>query len=185
VKQVNYLDDAAGVLSKKVKPNFKTLGPKFGKDMKAVAELISSMSADTLANLETAGEIQLEGFGISLGDVEILTEDMPGYVTASEGGLTIALDQTLSPELIREGMSREFVNRIQNVRKDSGFDVVDKVHIVIQEDSALWKESIDEFSGYIAQEVQALSIQWVAKINGPSTEINLEEVNLRVQVTVG
>ena len=110
---------------------------------------------------------------------------MPGYVTASEGGLTIALDQTLSPELIREGMAREFVNRIQNVRKDSGFDVVDKVHIVIQEDSALWKESIDEFSGYIAQEVQALSIQWVAKINGPSTEINLEEVNLRVQVTVG
>jgi isoleucyl-tRNA synthetase len=185
VKQVNYLDDAAGVLSKKVKPNFKTLGPKFGKDMKAVAELISSMSADTLANLETAGEIQLEGFGISLGDVEILTEDMPGYVTASEGGLTIALDQTLSPELIREGMAREFVNRIQNVRKDSGFDVVDKVHIVIQEDSTLWKESIDEFSGYIAQEVQALSIQWVAKINGPSTEINLEEVNLRVQVTVG
>ena len=185
VKQVNYLDDAAGVLSKKVKPNFKTLGPKFGKDMKAVAELISAMSADTLANLETTGEIQLEGFGISLGDVEILTEDMPGYVTASEGGLTIALDQTLSPELIREGMAREFVNRIQNVRKDSGFDVVDKVHIVIQEDSALWKESIDEFSGYIAQEVQALSIQWVEKINGPSTEINLEEVNLRVQVTVG
>ena len=185
VKQVNYLDDAAGVLSKKVKPNFKTLGPKFGKDMKAVAELISAMSADTLANLETTGEIQLEGFGISLGDVEILTEDMPGYVTASEGGLTIALDQTLSPELIREGMAREFVNRIQNVRKDSGFDVVDKVHIVIQEDSALWKESIDEFGGYIAQEVQALSIQWVEKINGPSTEINLEEVNLRVQVTVG
>ena len=185
VKQVNYLDDAAGVLSKKVKPNFKTLGPKFGKDMKAVAELISAMSADTLANLETTGEIQLEGFGISLGDVEILTEDMPGYVTASEGGLTIALDQTLSPALIREGMAREFVNRIQNVRKDSGFDVVDKVHIVIQEDSALWKESIDEFSGYIAQEVQALSIQWVEKINGPSTEINLEEVNLRVQVTVG
>ena len=185
VKQVNYLDDAAGVLSKKVKPNFKTLGPKFGKDMKAVAELISAMSADTLANLETTGEIQLEGFGISLGDVEILTEDMPGYVTASEGGLTIALDQTLSPALIREGMAREFVNRIQNVRKDSGFDVVDKVHIVIQEDSALWKESIDEFGGYIAQEVQALSIQWVEKINGPSTEINLEEVNLRVQVTVG
>jgi isoleucyl-tRNA synthetase len=82
-------------------------------------------------------------------------------------------------------MAREFANRIQNVRKDSGFDVVDKVHIVIQEDSTLWKESIDEFSGYIAQEVQALSIQWVAKINGPSTEINLEEVNLRVQVTVG
>jgi isoleucyl-tRNA synthetase len=185
VKQVNYLDDAAGVLSKKVKPNFKTLGPKFGKDMKAVAALISDMTAESLADLEVAGEIQLDGFGISLGDVEILTEDMPGYVTASEGGLTIALDQTLSPELIREGMAREFVNRIQNVRKDSGFDVVDKVHIVIQDDSAVWKESIEEFSSYIAQEVQALSIEWVTKMEGPSTEINLDEVNLRVQVTIG
>jgi isoleucyl-tRNA synthetase len=185
VKQVNYLDDAAGVLSKKVKPNFKTLGPKFGKDMKAVAELISAMSTDALADLEAAGEIALGGFAISLGDVEILTEDMPGYVTASEGGLTIALDQTLSPELIREGMAREFVNRIQHVRKDSGFDVVDKVHIKIQEDSLLWKESIDEFKVYIAQEVQALSIAWVAKLEGPSSEINLDEVNLRVQVTIG
>jgi isoleucyl-tRNA synthetase len=185
VKQVNYLDDAAGVLSKKVKPNFKTLGPKFGKDMKAVAELISAMSMDALANLEAAGDIALGGFAISLGDVEILTEDMPGYVTASEGGLTIALDQTLSPELIREGMAREFVNRIQHVRKDSGFDVVDKVHIKIQEDSLLWKESIDEFKAYIAQEVQALSIAWVAKLEGPSSEINLDEVNLRVQVTIG
>jgi isoleucyl-tRNA synthetase len=185
VKQVNYLDDAAGVLSKKVKPNFKTLGPKFGKGMKAVAELISAMSTDALANLEAAGEIALGGFAISLGDVEILTEDMPGYVTASEGGLTIALDQTLSPELIREGMAREFVNRIQHVRKDSGFDVVDKVHIKIQEDSLLWKESIDEFKAYIAQEVQALSIAWVVKLEGPSSEINLDEVNLRVQVTIG
>jgi len=99
--------------------------------------------------------------------------------------LTIALDQTLSPELIREGMAREFVNRIQHVRKDSGFDVVDKVHIKIQEDSELWKESIDEFKAYIAQEVQALSIAWVAKLEGPSSEINLDEVNLRVQVTIG
>ena len=185
VKQVNYLDDAAGVLSKKVKPNFKTLGPKFGKDMKVVAALISDMSAETLTVLEEVGEVQLEGFGIGLGDVEILTEDMPGYVTASEGGLTIALDQTLSPELIREGMAREFVNRIQNVRKDSGFDVVDKVHIVIQEDSAEWKESIDEFKLYIAQEVQALSIEWAKVLEGPSSEINVDDVNLRVQVTVG
>jgi isoleucyl-tRNA synthetase len=185
VKQVNYLDDAAGVLSKKVKPNFKTLGPTFGKDMKVVAALISDMSAETLTVLEEVGEVQLEGFGIGLGDVEILTEDMPGYVTASEGGLTIALDQTLSPELIREGMAREFVNRIQNVRKDSGFDVVDKVHIVIQEDSPEWKESIDEFKLYIAQEVQALSIEWVKVLEGPSSELNVDDVNLRVQVTVG
>jgi isoleucyl-tRNA synthetase len=135
--------------------------------------------------LEEVGEVQLEGFGIGLGDVEILTEDMPGYVTASEGGLTIALDQTLSPELIREGMAREFVNRIQNVRKDSGFDVVDKVHIVIQEDSEEWKESIDEFKLYIAQEVQALSIEWVKVLEGPSSELNVDDVNLRVQVTVG
>ena len=153
--------------------------------MKVVAALISDMSAETLTVLEEVGEVQLEGFGIGLGDVEILTEDMPGYVTASEGGLTIALDQTLRPELIREGMAREFVNRIQNVRKDSGFDVVDKVHIVIQEDSPEWKESIDEFKLYIAQEVQALSIEWVKVLEGPSSELNVDDVNLRVQVTVG
>lgn len=181
VKEVNYLDDASGVLSKKVKPNFKALGPKFGKDMKQVADLISQMNAETLANLEANSVVTMNGFEIGLAEVEIMTEDMPGYLTASEGGLTIALDNKLTPELVREGMAREFVNRIQNLRKDSGFEVTDKIYITIQEGPLDWKESINEFKSYISQEVQALDIEWKNQLEG-ATEVNMEDVNLFVQI---
>jgi isoleucyl-tRNA synthetase len=184
VKQVNYLNDASGVLSKRVKPNFKALGPKFGKNMKSVAELITGMSSDDLLQVETQGMVKLQGFEIGLDDIEVLTEDMPGYLTASEGGLTIALDHTLSPELIREGMAREFVNRVQNLRKDLGFEVVDKIHISIQENSGEWKESLIEFKGYISQEVQALSIDWVKEIGDDYSEVSIDDVNLNVRLTV-
>lgn len=183
VKQVNYLDDAAGVLSKKVKPNFKALGPKFGKDMKAVAEAISSMTAEDLQALEAQGTILLGSFSIELADVEILTEDMPGYLTASESGLTIALDSQLSPSLVREGMAREFVNRIQNLRKDSGFDVVDKINIDVLKGDVAWEESIQEFGAYICQEVQALNINWKDSIDQAS-DISIDDTTLSVKVTV-
>ncbi len=181
VKEVNYLNDASGVLNKKVKPNFKALGPKFGKDMKVVAEAITGMSSDDLASIESAGSAKIQGFEIALTDIEILTEDMPGYLTASEGGLTIALDNTLTPELVREGNAREFVNRIQNLRKDSGFDVTDKINIQVQRSDEEWTASLNEFKAYISQEVQALSLEWV---DSASTEINFEESNLFVNVTV-
>jgi isoleucyl-tRNA synthetase len=113
-----------------------------------------------------------------------MTEDMPGYLTASEGGLTIALDNTLSPELIREGMAREFVNRVQNLRKDLGFDVIDKIHISIQENSSDWKESLTEFNGYISQEVQALSIDWVNEISEGYSEVSIDDIHLNVRLTV-
>ncbi|MHA8067730.1 isoleucine--tRNA ligase [Aquirufa ecclesiirivi] len=183
VKQVNYLDDAAGVLSKKVKPNFKALGPKFGKDMKSVAEAISSMTAENLQVLEAQGTILLSNFSIELSDVEILTEDMPGYLTASDSGLTIALDSQLSPSLVREGMAREFVNRIQNLRKDSGFDVVDKINIDVLKGDVAWEESIQEFAAYICQEVQALSINWKDSLDQAS-EISMDDTTLSVKVTV-
>lgn len=182
VKEVNYLDDASGVLSKKVKPNFKALGPKFGKDMKQVADLISQMDAATLATLEAESSVQINGFEIGLSEVEIMTEDMPGYLTASEGGLTIALDNTLSPELVREGMAREFVNRIQNLRKDSGFEVTDKINIVIQSGLATWEESIQEFKEYISQEVQALDISWKQEVLQGS-EISIDEDVLIVKIS--
>jgi isoleucyl-tRNA synthetase len=182
VKEVNYLDDASGVLSKKVKPNFKALGPKFGKDMKQVADLISQMDAATLANLEANSTVQINGFEIGLTEVEIMTEDMPGYLTASEGGLTIALDNTLSPELIREGMAREFVNRIQNLRKDSGFEVTDKITILIEQGASTWEESINEFKSYISQEVQALAIDWTAKLE-TGTILTFDEDTLMVQIS--
>jgi isoleucyl-tRNA synthetase len=181
VKEVNYLNDASGVLNKKVKPNFKALGPKFGKDMKVVAEAITGMSASDLATIESTGSSKIQGFEIAISDIEILTEDMPGYLTASEGGLTIALDNTLTPELVREGNAREFVNRIQNLRKDSGFDVTDKINIQVQHSNDEWKASLDEFKAYISQEVQALSLEWV---DSASTEITFEESNLFVNVTV-
>ena len=184
VKQVNYLNDASGVLSKRVKPNFKALGPKFGKDMKAVADLITGMSTNDLSTLESNGVINLHGFEIGMGDIEVITEDMPGYLTANEGGLTIALDNTLSPELIREGMAREFVNRVQNLRKDLGFDVIDKIHISIQENTSEWKDSLTEFKGYISQEVQALSIDWVNEISEGYSEVSIDDIHLNVRLTV-
>jgi isoleucyl-tRNA synthetase len=181
VKEVNYLNDASGVLNKKVKPNFKALGPKFGKDMKVVAEAITGMSSEDLAAIESAGSASIQGFEIALADIEILTEDMPGYLTASEGGLTIALDNTLTPELVREGNAREFVNRIQNLRKDSGFDVTDKINIQVQRSDDEWTASLNEFKSYISQEVQALSLEWV---DSAPTEITFDESNLFVNVTV-
>jgi isoleucyl-tRNA synthetase len=184
VKLVNYLDDASGVLSKKVKPNFKALGPKFGKDMKAVAEVITNMQASDLAQIESAGSASLQGFEIALGDIEIVTEDMPGYLTASEAGLTIALDNTLTPELVQEGMAREFVNRIQNLRKDSGFDVVDKIAIVVEQGPAAWMESIQVFGAYIQQEVQALRISIEPTLSGEKSELVMDDVHLYAQIQV-
>lgn len=184
VKQVNYLNDASGVLSKRVKPNFKALGPKFGKDMKVVSDLITGMSSVDLSKVESNGFVNLNGFEIGMGDIEVMTEDMPGYLTASEGGMTIALDNALSPALIREGMAREFVNRVQNLRKDLGFEVIDKIHISIQENTSEWKDSLTEFKGYISQEVQALSIEWVKEVGDDFSEVSIEEVNLNIRLTV-
>ena len=184
VKMVNYLDDASGVLSKKVKPNFKALGPKFGKDMKAVADVITGMSASELATIEAAGAANLQGFEIAIADIEILTEDMPGYLTASEAGMTIALDNTLTPELVSEGMAREFVNRIQNLRKDSGFDVVDKISILVQSSSAEWNASITDFASYIQQEVQAVTLEIVPTLPGTSSELTFDDSSLHVHVAI-
>ena len=159
IKAIEYLDDASGVLSKKVKPNFKALGPKFGKDMKAVANGIAEMSAEDLSNLEQnkTFNIQHSAFTITLYDVEILTEDLPGYLTASDSVITVALDTHITSELKQEGIAREFVNRVQNFRKDSGFEVTDKIAIQLQDTNVEVSASILAFKDYISQEVQALS----------------------------
>lgn len=159
IKAVTYLDDASGVLSKKVKPNFKALGPKFGKNMKDVAAAIQQMTAEGLSQLEQTGQLSWQGFELALSDVEILTEDLPGYLTAQEGGITVALDITLTEELRQEGVAREMVNRIQNLRKDLGFEVTDKISIQIDSQAKdELKSAIQTFSGYIQEEVQANSL---------------------------
>jgi isoleucyl-tRNA synthetase len=182
VKEVEFIDDASGILKKRVKPNFKALGPRFGKEMKDVAAAITALTESQLAQLEQQGTIDLPPFAIQLSDVEILTEDIPGWLVASEGGLTVALDVTVTDELRREGIARDFVNRIQNLRKDLQFDVTDKITIEIGQTDALLIDAIEANRPYIQQEVQAVSLQIVPDLNGASTEVEIDEFRLRVLI---
>ncbi|MBL0302685.1 MAG: class I tRNA ligase family protein [Cytophagaceae bacterium] len=183
IKSVEFLDDESGVLKKKVKANFKTLGPKYGKDMKAVADAISGMDAATLKNLENEGKISLNGFNIELTDVEILTEDIPGWLVTVEGGLTVALDIHIDEALKQEGIARDFVNRIQNLRKDSGFEVTDKIVIKLKNNNQELADAVDAFKDYIGTEVQALSIEIGSDFENLS-EIEMDEYILLVNISV-
>ncbi len=183
IKSVEYLDDASGVLSKKVKPNFKTLGPKYGKDMKSVVAAINGMTSDDLKNLESAGKLVLSVGEIELSDVEILTEDLPGYLTAQDGNLTVALDINISEELKHEGIARDFVNKIQNYRKDSGFEVTDKINIQLQNNNEELAKAIEANKAYICEEVQALSLEVVDNLS-EAAELEMEEFVLVVKVVV-
>lgn len=183
VKSVTYLDDASGVLSKKVKPNFKALGPKFGKDMKAVAEVISSLDKEQIKEIELSGQIQTSIGLIELSDIEVLTEDLPGYLTAQDAGLTVSLDITITDILKQEGIARDFVNRIQNFRKDNGFDVVDKIGIQLENNNQELVSAVLAFKEYISQEVQAQSLEIQDRVSEAS-EVEMEEYLLRLKIEV-
>ncbi|AWV97923.1 isoleucine--tRNA ligase [Arcticibacterium luteifluviistationis] len=183
IKAVEYLDDASGVLSKKVKPNFKTLGPKYGKEMKAVAGAISAMDAAAIKEIEANGKLTLPVGEIELSDVEILTEDLPGYLTAQDGNLTVALDVHISEELKHEGIARDFVNKIQNYRKDTGFEITDKINIKLQNNNEELATAIDAYAPYICEEVQALSLEVEESVTD-TTEIEMEEYLLILNVSV-
>ncbi len=161
VKELQYLDDTEGVLVKKIKPNFKTLGPRFGKAMKAVSAAINSMSQSDIALLEREGtfSIKIDGSAqnILIDDVEIFSEDIPGWLVANEDKFTVALDITITDELKNEGIAREFINRIQNLRKDAGYDVTDKVNISILKHQAINK-AIEQHKEYIASQTLARDI---------------------------
>lgn len=184
VKTVDFVDDASGILTKKVKPNFKALGPKFGKRMKDVAAAITAMTDAQLKELEANDSLQLGEFDLRLADVEILTEDIPGWLVASEGGLTVALDVTVTDELRREGIARDFVNRIQNLRKDRDFAVTDKIRIELERNDDVLADAVEANRSYIQQEVQAVSLELVSGLNGGATEIEMDEFTLRVVVEV-
>ncbi len=164
VKEVEYLKDTTGILVKKIKPNFKTLGPKYGKMMKQISGAINAFEQTDIASLEKSGsyELDLEGekITVSLEDVEILSEDIPGWLVSSEGALTIALDVTISEDLKKEGIAREFVNRIQNLRKDSNFDVTDKINIEIQKHKAI-NDAVLAYEEYISSQTLAKTITLV------------------------
>jgi isoleucyl-tRNA synthetase len=134
IKEIEYISDTSGIISKKVKPNFKALGPKVGKDMKLVAERLSNLSQEEISGFERDGKFRIEGsaYSVDLSDVEILAEDVPGWQVTSLGRLTVALDVTLTDDLIQEGISRELVNRIQNLRKELNFEVTDKINVSVE-----------------------------------------------------
>jgi len=162
IKDIEYITDASGFIKKKVKPNFKALGPKVGKDMKAVAEAITNMSQDALNLFEETGsatfEIANSTFEIALADVEIIAEDVPGWQVANLGKLTVALDVNITNELKQEGISREFINRVQNLRKEKGFEVTDKINVRYRTDSLLIRESVQNNLSYICAEILADSV---------------------------
>ena len=184
VRGVAFVDDASGLLTKRVKPNFKALGPKFGKQMKDVAAAITTLTDAQLADLEQTGTLALDPYTITLADVEVLTEDIPGWVVATEGKLTVALDVTVTDELRREGIARDVVNRIQNLRKDRGFAVTDKISIELEHNDDLLAEAVEANKPYIQQEVQAVSLNVVNSLNGNATEVEMDEFRLRLNVDV-
>jgi isoleucyl-tRNA synthetase len=187
VKEVEYLTDAAGIISKKIKANFKTLGPKFGKLMKQISGEIAEFSQNDISQLEKSGvyELNIGGEVIRLGleDVEIQTEDIPGWTVASEGGLTIALDINLTEELKQEGIAREFINKIQNIRKDSDFEVTDRIVLKIQKHE-FYNTAVLNFKDYISNQTLASELVIVDEVDAERShlvEIDTD-VEARIQV---
>ncbi len=185
VKDVEFIDDTAGVITKKIKPNFKSLGKLYGKQMKEIATAFGKLSQKDIAEIQSAensgnpytlhlisGDVILRA-----GDYEISSEDMPGWLVASEGSLTIALDIDITPELLKEGTARELINRIQNLRKDSGFEVTDKINIIIYASDKAYTEiedSLKEYSKYIESQTLALSIQLSDSLSCPDKAVEVE-----------
>jgi isoleucyl-tRNA synthetase len=181
VKSIEYIDDTSGILVKKVKPNFAKLGKQYGPKMKEVSAVINTFSKEDIQAIEKAGTLNKGGFDLVLDDVLISSEDIPGWSVAIEGGITVALDITITEELKREGIARDFVNRIQNLRKDKGLEVLDKINITIQKDGELVTASIVEFKEYICTETQALRLEFTDKVI-ESTAVDMDEFMLNVQI---
>lgn len=164
VKETEFITDTAGILVKKIKPNFKELGPRYGKLMKQISAAIGSMSQDEIARFEKEGKWQfaIDGQKIELttNDVEIISEDIPGWLVANEGKYTVALDITITEELRNEGIAREFINRIQNLRKENEFDVTDKIRIKIQNDQ-YFSKAVEKYREYISSQTLAVGIELV------------------------
>jgi isoleucyl-tRNA synthetase len=184
IKEIEYLSESAGFLVKKIKANFKTLGPRYGKYMKEIAANLSSFSQEQINYLEKEGKIMMgvqgEEIEILITDVDIITEDIPGWVVANQGSLTVALDITLTPELVEEGIARELVNRIQNLRKDKGFDVTDKITLRIEKIDSI-ENAIAHNYNYICSETLCESLELFAS----GIENGKEIIELTDDITVG
>ena len=173
VKEIAYLTENSDVLTKKIKPNFKTLGPKFGKDMKLISSVITQFTSDNIKQIEREGVYKInETITIDLTDVEISSADIPGCIVANNDGVTVALDITLSADLKEEGLAREFINRVQNLRKDNGFKVTDKVNIIVENNEQL-KSAIQNNFAYICDETLADKLEFSNNIESETNEMEL------------
>lgn len=180
IKDIEYITDTAGIITKKIKPNFKALGAKVGKDMKVVAAAINEFTQEQIAALEAEGSLTLSatGHSIQLADVEIVAEDVPGWQVASLGKLTVALDVTITDELKEEGISREFVNRVQNLRKAKGFEVTDRINVQVTSAAEIW-QAVQNNLFYICAEILADTILPDSELaDGEKTEINGSELTI-------
>lgn len=182
VKEIELLDDASGVLVKKIKPNFKVLGPRYGKDMKKIAQAVSGLGQDDIQEIEQKGELLLaiddKIITLQLSDVEISSQDIEGWLVASAGSITVALDITINDDLRREGIARELINRIQNMRKDSGFEVTDKIDIKILKDGFV-EQAVESNMDYIKTETLTAELDLEEKLD-KGTEVAFDEVNTKL-----
>ena len=173
-------EEASTLIVKQIKPNFKVLGAKLGKDMKTVGAEISAMSSEQIATLEKEGKMNIAGHEITIDDVEILTKDIPGWTVTSEGRITVALDLTVTDELRAEGVAREFVNRVQNLRKDKDFDLMDRISIQLEENNP-FKSEINANNSYISAEVLANNIEFVDSLS-QADEIEINDVYFKINI---
>jgi isoleucyl-tRNA synthetase len=184
VKYVEYLTETEGFIKKKVKPNYALLGKKLGGKMKAVSAGLATFGDFEIQQFEKQGfatvVVDGEEVRIDIQEVEVTAEDVPGWSVATAGGVTVALDITLTPELVQEGIAREFVNRLQNIRKDSGLQVTDRIEVTWTGDET-YKTSLDIFKPYICAEILADRLEWVPQLDN-GTEIEVNDVNLKVQL---
>jgi isoleucyl-tRNA synthetase len=182
IKEIDFVSDDSGILVKSVKPNFKTLGAKYKQQMKEVAALIQSFDNQQVTEIEKAGSLQLNGFEILLEDVVISSEDVKGFAVASENGLTVALDITITEDLRLEGLARDFINRLQNLRKDSGLEVQDKINVWVDKSNPLIINALQTHQEYIQTETQALSLEFTDNVAG--AEFEIEEFKFPVKIEV-
>ena len=184
VKEINYITETEGVISKKLKPNFKLLGAKLGTKMKQASAVIAALSQNQISELERNGSlmIQIEESAITLliNEVDIIAEDIPGWSVAVKGNLTVALDISLSEALLKEGNARELINRVQNIRKEANFELTDKILLQIVDNTNM-KDAVNEFSEYICREILATQIDWVSSLE-EGVDIDINDQKLRILV---
>ena len=173
-------EEASHLIVKQIKPNFKTLGSRLGKDMKVVGSEITNLSAEQISSLEKEGKIDIQGYEITLNDVEISTKDIPGWTVTSDGKTTVALDLKMTDELKSEGIAREFINRIQNLRKEKDFELTDRISIVLEENTPFLQQ-IKQNEEYISSEVLSNKIEIVSSLSN-FNEIDIDEIKFKVNV---